>query len=53
MTLQTTRTETPRTSRLYAGAAHHIQMRIVTLRPAHTTEQVAATVALTGNPSGA
>ncbi len=38
---------------LLAWARYHLAARLRAMRPALTTEQVATTVALTGNPSGA
>ena len=53
MTMPHTRSETALAPLLYAWAANAIQTRLQAMRPAHTTEQIAAAVALTGNPSGA
>ena len=38
---------------LFAWARYHLAMRLRAMRPALTTEQIAASVAATGNPSGA
>ena len=51
--MQQPRPETAITSLLYAWAAYHLLARLRTMRPVHTTEQIAAAVALTGNPAGA
>jgi hypothetical protein len=38
---------------LFSWAAHRIAQARATIRPAHRADQVAATVAASGNPSGA
>ena len=50
--MQQPRSETAITSRLYAWATYYLRARLRTMRPIHTTEQIAAVVAATGNPAG-
>jgi hypothetical protein len=51
--MQHARTETALAPSFYAWAAHQIQTRLLAMRPSHSTEQIAAAVAVTGNPAGA
>ncbi len=38
---------------LFAWATYHLTRHLRAMRPSHTSEQIAARVAVTGNPTGA
>ena len=53
MTLHTPQRQDAILALLFIWTRHHLKTRLRVMRPAFTTEQIAATVAVTGNPSGA